>query len=173
MLGGGVPVIYLLCLSLTEAMLFFHNVQFIPIEGVTTVGDECILFGKRFSGRLHIPGRCQTWSCYPNTSNVVVVRCGPLPNGCYTLGGLDQPLPKCCNIACDPYKFACLTPEGKLLRDGEEYNSRRPCVRYTCKSGALITMTCQGYADLKCSAANINPFSPYPSCCGVGRVCPS
>nr|XP_054931214.1 uncharacterized protein LOC126539185 isoform X3 [Dermacentor andersoni] len=133
---------------------------------------ECFLFNKTFTGRIHTPGKCEMWSCYPESRTVVVVRCGKLPYGCYSLGGPDLPLPKCCSTYCDPYMFTCLTPENKLLLNNQEYNSTNPCVRYSCQKGALVTITCLGYGDTSCSASNINPYLPFPACCGVGKVCP-
>uniref|UniRef100_A0A131YU85 8.9 kDa family member n=1 Tax=Rhipicephalus appendiculatus TaxID=34631 RepID=A0A131YU85_RHIAP len=168
---NGVVVIYLLCLSLTTAMIFFNNVQVIPINDVFTFGDYCYFDGQNFTGRMRLPDKCERWTCYANISVVVVVRCAELPKNCDTIGYRGDPLPKCCNTVCYPSKFMCQTGDNRMLMDGQELNSTKPCVRYVCKHGTLITQTCQGYGDSKCSAANIDPCAPYPNCCGAAKVC--
>nr|XP_054931209.1 uncharacterized protein LOC126539185 isoform X1 [Dermacentor andersoni]XP_054931210.1 uncharacterized protein LOC126539185 isoform X1 [Dermacentor andersoni] len=171
MLANGALVIYLLCVSLTEAMLIFNNVEFTSYHCDLTSKGECILLNNTFSGRVSIPGQCQRWSCYPESKIVVVAGCGKVPYGCYSSVVLDSPFPHCCITKCYPDTFSCLTPERMLMLNNEEYNSTKPCVRYSCRNGALATITCPGYARKICAAENINTSLPFPTCCAVGKAC--
>uniref|UniRef100_L7LPV2 Putative 8.9 kDa family member n=1 Tax=Rhipicephalus pulchellus TaxID=72859 RepID=L7LPV2_RHIPC len=171
MLASGSLVVYLSCLSLTLAMMFFDNVQIIPFDGVLVNKGQCFFGGILFSGVKSFPNKCQSWTCHANTSTVVVVRCGVKPWSCYRLGGPDQPFPKCCKIVCDTNKYMCITASGRIMRDGEIIYSTKPCAKYICQRGVLVTVTCQQYLDKKCSASLVDPREPFPTCCGVGKVC--
>ncbi|XP_075730696.1 uncharacterized protein LOC142774193 [Rhipicephalus microplus] len=171
MFTKGVVVICLSCFSLAKAMIFFNNVLVVPINDVLTFGDYCYLFGRNFTGRMRLLNKCERWTCYADINTVVVVKCAELPDHCDTIGFRNDPLPKCCNTVCTPSQFICQTHDNRMLKDGQELNSTKPCVRYVCKKGTLVTQTCQGYEDSKCSAANIDPCAPYPHCCGAAKVC--
>ncbi|XP_065287862.1 kielin/chordin-like protein [Dermacentor albipictus] len=164
MLASGAPVIYLLCLSLTEALMFFNNVKFIPYHCTVTLRGECFLFNKTFTGRIRIARKCEMWSCYPQSHTAVVVRCGKLPHGCYSLGGPDLPLPKCCSSYCDPYMYGCHYNGVKFI--GLQY-SRRPCQRLSChlESQVLVKMEC-GAPPEGCYLQE-GTDRPFPHCCRV------
>uniref|UniRef100_A0A131YFL2 8.9 kDa family member n=1 Tax=Rhipicephalus appendiculatus TaxID=34631 RepID=A0A131YFL2_RHIAP len=115
MMTNEVVVIYLSCFSLAKAMIFFNNVQVIPINDVQTLGGDCYLFGRRFSGTLRMKDRCETWTCFAAIRTVVVVRCAKLPENCYSIGYHWDPLPKCCNTMCDPNKYVTDTGTRNVL----------------------------------------------------------
>uniref|UniRef100_A0A224YA84 8.9 kDa family member n=1 Tax=Rhipicephalus zambeziensis TaxID=60191 RepID=A0A224YA84_9ACAR len=156
-------------LFLSEA-LTFSNVKVVPVDGVPVLGDDCIYKGKRFSSSVEIPDSCERWACYAETAVVVVTECGDLPRGCF-FSSRRRHLPFCCNTTCDMKSYTCLTPDNRLMGNGEVFSSRHPCVKYHCKNGVLVTQTCPTYVDPKCSASHVDECAPYPACCGVAKVC--
>uniref|UniRef100_A0A224Y3Q4 8.9 kDa family member n=1 Tax=Rhipicephalus zambeziensis TaxID=60191 RepID=A0A224Y3Q4_9ACAR len=139
-----------------------------PTKGRTW---NCWMLGKSFNGTIQIPGKCQTWSCYDDTHNVVVSKCGDVPSYCRPIGLPEDSFPWCCRVLCLPANFMCQTPNNTMLKSGEVLHLTRPCVKYTCKRGVLVTQTCQAQLSHKCYATNVDKHAPYPKCCGFGRMC--
>uniref|UniRef100_A0A6G5AGI0 Putative kDa family member n=1 Tax=Rhipicephalus microplus TaxID=6941 RepID=A0A6G5AGI0_RHIMP len=147
------------------------NMKVVPVDGVTVLRNSCFYKGETFSTSVYKKNPCEKWTCYADTNVVVVTKCGDPPHGCSRKPGLQQQLPFCCNTTCRMKSYMCLTPDGRLMRDGEQKNLRNPCVKYICKKGILITQTCPTYEDSKCKASLVDECAPYPACCGVTKVC--
>ncbi|XP_049515017.1 uncharacterized protein LOC119433285 [Dermacentor silvarum] len=170
MLADGALIIVLFFISHSEALSFL-NLKITPIDGVTTLGEECFYQNEKFRLTWNVSDKCERRTCYADSKVVVVTKCGDIPEGCYLSSKERQPLPLCCNTTCNIKTYMCLTRDGRLLKNGDELNLRDPCVRYICKNGILVTQTCQTYTDPKCSASQVDKCAPYPACCGVAKVC--
>uniref|UniRef100_G3MQB7 Single domain-containing protein n=1 Tax=Amblyomma maculatum TaxID=34609 RepID=G3MQB7_AMBMU len=117
---------------------------------------------------------CEDWYCSKKEKKVSVLRCSPLPPGCERKPNANAKFPDCCEKSClKKTTPPCQTPDGTPLLEGGEYNSTKPCVRYECTNGRLITQQCPDPepTDPQCSRS-FAVDAPYPACCGAGIVCP-